>query len=392
MRYDFDTPVDRRNTSCLKWDYLDSMFGRDDLISMWIADMDFRLPEPVLDRIRERAGHGVFGYTARPRSFYEAVRSWFRRRYGMEVPEEWITATPGVVPAFCFAMQEFTSPGDGVIIQPPVYHPFEESIRINGRKTVENPLVFRGGRYTVDLRDLSRKAADAGMLVICSPHNPVSRVWTEDELLGMMEIAEEHDLLVFSDEIHADIVFKPHRHIPTLTVGEKTRRRTIAAYATSKTFNLAGLQLSVILIADPEVRKRYTGFIEKLQLAHSNIFGIVATQAAYESGEEWLDQLLGYLWGNYVFVRDFTRDHLPGIRVQEPEGTFLLWLDCRGTGMKDDELKDFFIHEAGVCMNHGSMFGTGGHGCMRMNIATPRSNLRAALESISEAMGRRSER
>ena len=391
MRYDFDTPVDRRNTGCLKWDHLGSMFGRDDLISMWIADMDFRLPGPVLDRIRDRAGHGVFGYTARPESFYGAVQSWFRRRHGLAVPREWITATPGVVPALCFAMQEFTAPGDGVIIQPPVYHPFAESVRVNDRVVVENPLVFRDGRYTVDLQDLRRKATDARMLVLCSPHNHVSRVWTEDELRGMMEVAGEYDLLVFSDEIHADIVFRPHRHIPTLSLDDDSRGRTIAAYATSKTFNLAGMQLSVILIADPEIRRRYTGFIERLQMAHSNIFGIVATEAAYVSGEEWLDQLLEYLWENYVFVRDFIGEHLPGVWVQEPEGTFLLWLDCRGTGIADDELMDFFVREAGVCMNPGTMFGAGGGGFMRMNIAAPRSMIGAAMDSIRKALDRRKE-
>lgn len=386
MRYDFDTPVDRRNTSCLKWDYLDAMFGRNDLISMWIADMDFRLPPPVLRAICDRAGHGVFGYTARPEAFYTAVRNWFSSRYGYELERDWIVTTPGVVPAFNFALQEFTSPGEGIIIQPPVYYPFEESIRTNRRRVMENPLAFSGGRYTFDLDDLDRKATEARMLVLCSPHNPVARVWSPGELAEVMRIAERHDLMVFSDEIHADIVFRPHTHTPTLLLGDDAVRRTIAAYATSKSFNLAGLQLSVIIVPDPELRRRYTRFIEKLHLGHSNIFGIVGTQTAYEKGGEWLNQLLEYLWGNFEFVRDYAVAHLPGIRAMEPEGTFLLWLDCRGMGMTDDELRDFFIHRAGVCMNNGAMFGTGGEGFMRMNIATPRHNLRSALACIRRAI------
>ncbi len=387
MRYDFDIPVDRRNTSCLKWDYLDSMFGREDLISMWIADMDFMLPESILDAIRERAGHGVFGYTAIPGSFYEAVETWFSNHYGFGIQREWIVTTPGVVPAFNFAMQRFTAEGDGVVIQPPVYHPFEESIRYNGRVTVENPLVLENGKYRIDFDDLDRKAAGARMLVICNPHNPVARVWSREELNRMMEIAERHDLMVFSDEIHSDIVYSPHRHFPTLLLGDDARRRTIAAYATSKTFNLAGLQLSVIIIADPVLRADYTRFIRNLHLTGSNIFGIVATQTAYEHGGEWLSQLLSYLWENYLFVSEYANVNLPGVRVLEPEGTFLLWLDCRGTGMSDEELSEFFIHKAGVGMNNGAMFGTGGDGFMRMNIATPRANLRNALDCIRDALG-----
>ena len=386
MIHDFDSPVNRRDTSCLKWDYLDAFFGRDDLISMWIADMDFRLPDSILSAVVSRAGHGVFGYTARPKAFYDSVEKWFSNRYGLKIDQEWIVTTPGVVPAFSFALQEFSAPGDGVIIQPPVYHPFEETIGLNQRRLVVNPLVLSGGRYLLDLEDLEAKAPQARLLVLCSPHNPVARVWSEKELRSVMEIAERHDLIVFSDEIHADIVFKPHKHYPTLLLGEGAARRTIAAYATSKSFNLAGLQLSVIVIPDPVLRKRYTEFIGKLHLAGSNIFGIVGTQTAYEQGGEWLDQLLDYLWGNYIFVRDFLKQNLPGISVLKPEGTFLLWLDCRGTHMCDEALKDFFIHKARVCLNNGAMFGTGGEGFMRMNIATPRANIAKALECIREAL------
>lgn len=386
MRYDFDAAVDRRNTSCLKWDYLDAIFGRDDLISMWIADMDFSLPESITEVIGERARHGVFGYTARPVAFYEAVENWFRTRYGLEIRREWIVTTPGVVPALNFAIQEFTSRDGGVIIQPPVYHPFRESVLANGRPLLENPLVLSGHRYVMDIDDLEAKAARAEMLVLCSPHNPVARVWTEDELRRVMDIAQSHDLLVFSDEIHADLVFRPHRHIPTLALGEGASSRTIAAYATSKSFNLAGLQLSVMVIPDSGTRDRYRGFLQRLHLTGSNIFGIVGTQTAYERGGEWLDQLLEYLWGNYICARDYAEAHLPGIRVMEPEGTFLLWLDCRETGMSDDELKSFFTHRAGVCLNNGAMFGAGGDGFMRMNIATPRSNLTDALTRIAEAL------
>ncbi len=386
MKYDFDKPVDRYGTNCLKWDYLQAFFGKGDLNALWVADMDFKAPPEILDSLIERAMHGVFGYTAKPEGFYQAVIRWFQTRYGWNIEREWIVATPGVVPALNLAIQTFTEPGDGIIIQPPVYFPFEESIRLNVRKVLNNQLLLKGNRYEVDFEDLERLAENAEMLVLCSPHNPVCRVWTREEIEEMGRICRQHGLMVFSDEIHADIVFPPRRHIPTASVSDSLGRSSICAYATSKTFNLAGLQLSVNIIPDEGIRNRFKDSLAKLHMNMSNIFGIVGTQAAYANGGEWLDQLLAYLWENYLEVASFLKKNIPGISVLEPEGTFLLWLDCRALGLSDDELASLFVNRAKLALSGGSMFGPGGEGFMRMNIACPRKNLIDALSNLEKAL------
>lgn len=386
MKYDFDSPVDREGTDCMKWDYLEAFFGRGDLNALWVADMDFKAPPEILEPVISRAEHGVFGYTAKPEGFYEAVINWFEKRYSWTIEKEWIVATPGVVPALNLAIQTFTEPGDGIIIQPPVYFPFEESIRLNGRRTLNNQLLLAENSYSMDMADLEKKAADASMLILCSPHNPVSRVWEKDELQEMERICRENGLLVFSDEIHADIVFKPAVHLPTATVSGYLKNHTIAAYATSKTFNLAGLQLSVNIIPDEELREGFENSIARLHMNMSNIFGITATQAAYAKGGNWLDQLLEYLWENYLAADSYMKEHIPEIRVLKPEGTFLLWLDCRDLDLTDDMLASLFVNKAKLALTNGSMFGPGGSGFMRINIACPRRNLLKALDSLEQAV------
>lgn len=386
MKYDFDSPVDREGTDCMKWDYLEAFFGRGDLNALWVADMDFKAPPEILEPVISRAEHGVFGYTAKPEGFYEAVINWFEKRYSWTIEKEWIVATPGVVPALNLAIQTFTEPGDGIIIQPPVYFPFEESIRLNGRRTLNNQLLLAENSYSMDMADLEKKAADASMLILCSPHNPVSRVWEKDELQEMERICRENGLLVFSDEIHADIVFKPAVHLPTATVSGYLKNHTIAAYATSKTFNLAGLQLSVNIIPDEKLREGFENSIARLHMNMSNIFGITATQAAYAKGGNWLDQLLEYLWENYLAADSYMKEHIPEIRVLKPEGTFLLWLDCRDLDLTDDMLASLFVNKAKLALTNGSMFGPGGSGFMRINIACPRRNLLKALDSLEQAV------
>ncbi len=386
MKYDFDTPVDRSGTDCLKWDYLEAFFGRGDLNALWVADMDFKAPPEILDPIIKRAEHGVFGYTAKPEEFFNAVTGWFEKRYQWKIEKEWIVATPGVVPALNFAIQTFTEPGDGIIIQPPVYFPFEESIRLNGRTTLNNQLILRGESYTIDMEDLEEKAKQAKMLVLCSPHNPVARVWTHSELLEMGRICEKHGLMVFSDEIHADIIFKPSVHRPTAAVNDYLMRNTISAYATSKTFNLAGLQLSVNIIPDEIIRDKFKGCLAKLHMGMSNIFGITGTRAAYAYGEEWLDELLEYLWQNYLTVNSFMKENIPEMPVLKPEGTFLLWLDCRKLNLTDEKLASLFVNKARLALSNGEMFGPGGSGFMRLNIACPRENLVEALENLTAAL------
>jgi cystathionine beta-lyase len=386
MVFDFNTVVERRKTGSVKWDFLETFFGKGGLQPMWVADMDFKAPPEILNPIRQRAAHGVFGYTAKTEQFYSAVISWFSRRYHWNIKKQWIVTTPGVVPALNLAMQEFTKPGDGVIIQSPVYFPFKESIELNGRKLLDNRLLLKDNRYEIDWADLEEKAEDAEMLLFCSPHNPVSRVWTVSELRQLETVCHKHDLVVFSDEIHADIVFKPNAHTPSAAVSRKLADRTISAFATSKTFNLAGLQLSINIIPSEEIRRRFKLTLEKLHMNMSNIFGIVGTQAAYEHGDNWLDQLLPYLWSNYLAVEEFLRRRIPEITVLKPEGTFLVWLDCRKLGFNDDELAAFFVQKAGLALTNGILFGPGGSGFMRMNIGCPRQAVIAGLEKLERAM------
>lgn len=386
MKYDFDRVVNRKGSDCLKWDYLKEFFGEDGLNALWVADMDFKTPDEILNPMIKRVEHGVFGYTARPAEFYRAIINWFRKRYHWEIEKDWIVTTPGVVPALNLAIQTFTDPGDGVIIQPPVYFPFKDSVELNERTLLSNQLVLADNTYSIDMDDLSEKAARARLLLFCSPHNPVCRVWTEHELKRLGDICEKHDLLVFSDEIHADIIFSPCRHIPTALASRYLQRRTISAYATSKTFNLAGLQLSINIIPDEEIRNAFKQSIEQLHLNMANIFGIVGTQSAYENGEEWLNQLLDYLWKNYEAVNEFIASEIPGISVIKPQGTFLLWLNCRELNLTDDELASLFVRKAGLALSDGDMFGPGGSGFMRMNIACPKQNLIEALKSLKAAL------
>ena len=386
MKYNFNKTIDRTGTDCIKWDYLEAFFGKDDLHPMWVADMDFEVPPEILNSIKERAAHSVFGYTAKPKEFYSAVVHWFKTRYNWEIEKDWIVATPGVVPALNLALQEFTEAEDSIIIQSPVYFPFKDSVKINGRKLLDNELVLRNGHYEINWEDLEQKAKSAEMILFCSPHNPVSRVWTAQELDKLEDICERNDLLIFSDEIHADIIFKPHTHIPTARLSKKMADRTISAFATSKTFNLAGLQLSINIVPNDEVRRRFKLTLERLHLNMSNIFGITATTAAYQNGAEWLDELLPYLWNNYLTVDAYLKENIPEITVIKPEGTFLLWLDCGKLGLTDEELASFFLQKAGLALSNGALFGSGGSGFMRMNIGCPEESVIHGLEKLRSAM------
>ncbi len=384
-RPDFGLPVDRRGTSSYKWDFRGRIFGRDNVLPMWVADMDFRAPAPVLQSVMERARHGVFGYTAKPDALYDAVVDWFARRYGWHICRDWILSTPGVVPALDLAIEAFTETGDGVIIQPPVYYPFRDSVNRSGRRLVNNRLVESGGRWALDLGGLQRDCRESSMLVLCSPHNPVGRVWTRRELEDIVAICLEEGVTIFSDEIHADIVFPGAQHVPTASLGSGAEALTIAAFAPSKTFNLAGLQMSLNVVPDPDLRAAFKRVIDRFHMGMSNVFGIVATEAAYGRGEEWLDTLLVYLDGNFDLLAG-RLDSLPGITMSRPEGTFLAWLDCRGLGMDDEELERFFVERARLGLNRGSTFGPGGEGHMRMNLACPRSTLGEALDRLEAAV------
>lgn len=386
----FDEVLNRRGTGSLKWDACRRFFGADGVLPMWVADMDFRTVPAVVEAIRARAADGVFGYSLSPDTFYDNTISWFCRRYGWKTKREWILGSPGVVPAIAAAILAFTKPGDGVLIQTPVYYPFRESIIGLGRRVVENPLLPEGGTYRMDYAHLKEGLQQAVLAILCSPHNPVGRVWRVDELQEFGNACLASDTVIISDEIHADIVYRGFRHTPVASLSKPLRNATISCHAASKTFNLAGLQTAPVIIASDRLRNPFSAMLRSLGFYGSNIFGAAATAAAYGSGEEWLEELLAYLSGNIDFLEGFLAANVPGIRFTRPEGTYLAWLDCRGLGMDDGDLKRFFLHEAGLALDDGPMFGSGGSGFMRLNFACPRSTLETALSGIAAAVAARS--
>ncbi|HPI97654.1 MAG TPA: MalY/PatB family protein [Synergistales bacterium] len=386
-RYDFDTVIDRSNTSCEKWDGLEERFGKPDLHAMWVADMDFKAPPELIDVLEHRVQHGIFGYTGRFDPYYRSVIDWVKRRHGWEIRKEWIAFSPGVVPALSMALLAFTQPGDKVVIQPPVYYPFFNVIGGRGRTILENPLIFENGRFSMDLDDLERKLdPSVKVIFLCSPHNPVGRVWARDELERLGRICVENDILIVSDEIHSDIIFSGSRHIPMASISEEIARRTLTCISPSKTFNIAGLSTSAVIIPDPGVRANYQRVVDFLHIDSGNVFGTLALEACYNLGEPWLEELLEYLEGNLDFTEDFLAKNLPGISLVRPEGTYIPLLDCRSLSMTGPELQKFLVDRARVALDGGDWFGTGGEGFARINIATPRSLLQEGLERISRAV------
>lgn len=383
---DFDQPLDRSATQSVKFDARQAVFGRDDVIPLWVADMDFATAPAVTEALLARAAHPVLGYSLFPESLYQSMIDWFARRHGWQIERDWIVMAPGVVPSMHAAALAFAAEGEGVIIQPPVYPPFFSSVEKTGRKVLVNPLRCDNGRYSMDLEQLDSCAAQgARMLMLCSPHNPVGRVWQEDELRALLAVVRKHDLLVLSDDIHCDLVFPGQQHSMLAKLAEPGDR-IITAVAPSKTFNIPGLGLSAMVIPDPQLRSKLRAVFDRLHMEQANPFSIVAFEAAYRHGEAWLDALLGYLIENIRFVRGYLAEHLPQIHCAEPEGTYLLWLDCRGLGLSDAELKRFFVREAGLGLNPGVSFGQQGSGFMRLNIATQRAVLAEAMSKLRLAV------
>ncbi|KPQ27131.1 MAG: cystathione beta-lyase [Marinobacter excellens HL-55] len=387
---DFDQLIVREQTCSVKFDARQAVFGRDDVIPVWVADMDFAAPEAVTNALVARAEHPVYGYTLFPDSLYQAMMDWFARRHGWSIERDWILMAPGVVPSLHAACMAYAEHGEGVIIQPPVYPPFFSSVRDSGRQVIENPLVQdpRTGQYRMDLERLEHFAArpDARILMLCSPHNPVGRVWSEAELRGVLDIARKHRLVVVSDEIHCDLTFpdkQPHTMLAKLAGPDDA---LVTAVAPSKTFNMPGLGLSALVIADPDRRKAIKAVFDSMHLPQCNPFSVAGFEAGYRQGAGWLDELMQYLQGNRDYVMQAVATRLPGIGVAAPEGTYLMWLDCRALALDSAGLKHLFVQSARVGMNPGVSFGEPGTGFMRLNIGCPRSVLEQVIARIEEAL------
>lgn len=385
----FDEIVPREGTGAVKFDARKAVFGTEDVTPLWVADMDFAAPEAVTRALVARARHPVYGYSLFPDSLYQAMLDWFRDRHGWTIERDWVLMVPGVVPSLHATVMAFSQPGDGVVIQPPVYPPFYGAIEKTDRRVVENPLVNNHGRYEMDLAHLEQCAAEgARLLLLCSPHNPVGRVWSPAELEAVLTIARRHGMLVLADEIHADLVYPDRASHTVLARLAQPGDPLITAVAPSKSFNIPGLGLSALVTPNPEHRRALKQAFDRLHMLHCNPFSATAFEAGYRHGGSWLDALLDYLQGNRDFACGFFRDHIPDIGVVEPEGTYLLWLDCRKLGLDDAGLKRFFVSEAKLGLNPGISFGTAGSGFMRLNLGTSRGVLEQALNGLRHAVGR----
>ena len=390
MKYNFDEIIPREGTHCIKWDGREWFFKTNDVLPLWVADMDFRTPGFIVDAIKERTEHEIYGYTFKPDSYYDAVIGWMKRRHNWNVEKEWISFSPGVVAGLTFAIETFSKPGDGVIVQPPVYFPFFDCVKGTKRKLIENPLKIEDGRYTFDFEDLKTKISErTKILLLCNPQNPGGMAWTRAELEGLTNICLENDILIVSDEIHSDLVFEGHEHIPLSTISEEVAKNSVVCMAPSKTFNVAGLASSLVIIPDKTKFHRYERALNVGHIGMGNIFGAVALEAAYRHGDEWLDQMKNYLWQNYLYLEKFFAENLPKVKVMKPEATYLIWLDFSAYGMGDKELFRFTVEKAKVGLNNGGKFGTGGDGWLRINIGCPRSILEEALERLGKAFGER---
>ena len=371
----------------MKYDLRKETFGSDDLIPMWVADMDFKTPDFIISALRKRLGHEILGYSFRPSEYYASISSWLLKRHKWEVPHEWISFCPGIVPALNLCTLAFTRPGESIIVQPPVYFPFFSAVENHGRNLIYNQLKEAGGRWEMDFESLVKSLTpETKMIIISNPHNPVGRAWSSDELEQLADICLKYNILLLSDEIHSDLILPGYHHTPVAKISDKIAEITVTCIAPSKTFNLAGLSTSSVIISNPVLRKYFNSKTDHLHIGNGNIFGTVASIAAYSEGSEWISELMVYINQNADYVIDYCRKMIPEILPVRPEATYMIWLDCRKLGMTGKELQEFFVGKAKVGMNEGSCFGPGGEGFMRMNIGTTNSNVRKAMEQIEKAV------
>ena len=388
MNFNFDKIIDRSENCSVKWDEMEEKFGNDDLLPFWIADMDFESPEVVVDAILKKAKQGVYGYTKRPKSYNEAVINWVQKRHNWKIKSDWINFSPGIVPALNFIIRAYTNRGDRVIIQSPVYYPFYQVIENNGCHVYKNSLKLKNGSYEMDFEDFAEKAKDdrTKIFILCSPHNPVGRVWTKEELKRIGEICLENDVLVIADEIHNDLVYEPYTHTPFASINEDFAQNSITCISPSKSFNIAGLQASSIIIPNEKLQKMFDTMIGTFDLKRNNAISVSAVEAAYREGEDWLEEVIKYLSDNIEYLIDYFDKNISGVDVIEPEGTYLVWLDFRELGLNKEELHDLLVEKAGIALDDGHWFGEEGEGFARINVACPKSFLEKGIKRIEAAI------
>lgn len=387
-KYDFDRKVDRRNTGALKLDVLKERYGRADLIPLWVADLDFETPDFITEALRKRLDHSLYGYTVEPVDFWPSVIDWLRDRHGWEVKREWLTYIPGIVKGIGMAINVFVKPDEKVIIQPPVYHPFRLTPEGNHREVVLNPLLENpDGSYSMDFDNLEKVADDkCRMLILSNPHNPAGILWDTETLRRLADFCHKRGIIVVSDEIHSDMALWGGKHVPFATVSPESAEISITFGAPSKTFNIAGIVSSWAIVLDEKLRTRFYSWLTANELNEPDIFAPIATVAALRQGNEWRKQMLEYVEGNIEYVIGYLRENIPAIKPLRPEASFLVWLDCRALGLDHESLVDLFVNRAGLALNDGEMFGTGGEGFMRLNVGTQRAVLKSALERLAEAV------
>jgi len=392
MKYDFDRVIDRTRTNSMKWNkhFLKYRFESEEVLPLWVADMDFQCPQPVIEVLKKRAAEEIYGYSwHKIPAYLNAVTNWMKRRHNWEVNKDWIVFSPGIVPAIYMLIQTFVNIGEKVIIQPPVYDPFFTAIENNGRQVLLNQLLYENKKYSIDFEDFEEKAKDplTKMFILCSPHNPIGRVWTEKELRRIGDICIDNEILIVSDEIYHDLILSGYKHTLFSTTSKEFEHNTFVCTSPGKTFNIAGLQISNIIISDKRKREAFTNTIMNINgIMIPNVFGIVALITAYDEGEEWLDQVLKYIEANFKFLKEFVSENLPDVDFIDPEGTYLAWLDFSKLGMNDEELREFMLKNAKVALDDGKQFGPGGEGFQRMNIACPRSLLKECMIRIVNAL------
>lgn len=388
MKYNFDETVKRKNTNSIKYDFAKEFRKPEGVLPMWVADMDFRTPPEVIEALVNTAKHGIFGYTEVKEDYYNSVKDWFSKRFGFKIENDWLVKTPGVVFSVATAVRALTNPGDRVIIQPPVYYPFREVIISNKRKVIRNPLVYKNGKYFIDYKDFEEKIITnkVKMFILCSPHNPVGRVWTKSELTRIGEICLKHKVIVVSDEIHCDFIYKGFKHTVFPSINKNFLNHTVLCTAPSKSFNLAGLQVSNIFIANKTMREKYKAQMKKQGNNQINTMGLAACTAAYSKGARWMDELNEYLQNNLNFVREFINKNLPGVKLVETEGTYLIWLDFTSFKLSEKNLDDLILNKAKIWVDNGNMFGREGNGFIRINIACPLATVKTAMGRIKRAL------